>query len=82
MLLSSQSSALFMWIVLPRLAGLQPSYVVWEPSPQDMCWCYGIDEGAFLRTSGNVIALSWEETISGIELLLSIGRCYLTAMKR
>lgn len=38
--------------------------------------------GAFVGTSGNVIALSWEEMISGMELLLSIGRCYLTAMKR
>lgn len=27
-----QSSALFMWIVLPRLAGLQPSYIVRQPS--------------------------------------------------
>lgn len=45
--------------------------------PQDTRWCHGTDEGALVRTAGNVIALS----ISGMELLLSVGRCYLKAMK-
>lgn len=45
--------------------------------PQDTGWCRGTDEGALVRTAGNVIALS----ISGMGLLLSVGRCYLSAMK-
>lgn len=49
---------------------------------QDRCWCCSTEEGALVRSSGNAIALSWEEMIGEMELLLGAGRCYLTAMKR
>lgn len=49
--------------------------------PQDRCWCCSTEEGALVRSSGNAIALSWEEMIGEMELLLGAGRCYLTAMK-
>lgn len=49
--------------------------------PRDTRRCCRTEEGALGRASGNVIALSQEEATGGMELLLGISRCYLTATR-